>query len=163
MEKVIAMGEFACTQHLVRCLMKPKMLRGTHARTNNANVHDQVEKKYSFEKSASIVFCPPFFNDKEFPNIWDIASKDGPKTLDHVDCRERIMIHEWLHLKFTKDIGSQCEEIGFERAASVAGKKPSGKPRQADWATAKVNCDNYAWYTIYAYWNNNGGSCKQDA
>lgn len=130
--------------------------------TNNAGNHGIIENKYSFEHSASIVFCPPFFDDEKFPNIFAVAGADLPKTLDHVDCRERIMLHEWLHLKFTRDISAQIDEIGFEKAAKVAGKG-SGSKRSADWASAKVNCDNYAWYAVYAFWNNNGGQCKQDA
>ncbi|KAL9621478.1 MAG: hypothetical protein Q9160_004121 [Pyrenula sp. 1 TL-2023] len=82
--------------------------------TNNAANHDVIENKYSFEKSASIVFCPPFFDDRRFPNIWAVASSNDAKTLDKVDCRERIMLHEWLHLKFTRNIDTRIDEIGFE-------------------------------------------------
>ncbi|WEW59872.1 hypothetical protein PRK78_005353 [Emydomyces testavorans] len=128
--------------------------------TTNAGDHGIIESKYSFDHSASIVFCPAFFDRTRFPNMFMIAGVDIPKTLDHVDCKERIMLHEWLHLKFTRDIGPSPDEIGFEKAAKVAGKS---SPRKADWANAKKNCDNYAWYALYAYWNNNGDACGQDA
>lgn len=130
------------------------------ARTYNAVAKDFIEPQYDFDHSASIVFCPLFFDDEKFPNSFAIAGDAGnSKQLDEVDSRERIMVHEWLHLEFTSDIGSEPDEIGFERAAKIAGK---GSPRKADWANASKNCDNYAWYAIYAYWNNNGGACKQD-
>ncbi|KAM5451740.1 hypothetical protein MaudCBS49596_003567 [Microsporum audouinii] len=124
-----------------------------------------IEEKYVFSHSHSMVFCPVFFNDDMFPNIDALAGTTEemvPRTLDHLDCRERIMIHEWLHLKFTRNIPSIPDEIGFERAAKVAGKKPPGRPRKADWANAKINCDNYAWYAIYAYWNNEAKGCGKD-
>ncbi|EEP80522.1 predicted protein [Uncinocarpus reesii 1704] len=128
---------------------------------NNPNNDQPIEAKYVYKHSSSIVFCPSFFDDMRFPNAFAIAGDSGlEKTLDNVDCRERIMIHEWLHLKFTRDIGPKPDITGFEKAAKIAGKQ---SPRKADWAAAKVNCDNYAWYALYAYWNNANTACGGDA
>jgi hypothetical protein len=131
--------------------------------TYNAVDHDYIEPQYDFDHSASMVFCPVFFDDEKFPNVDVIVGDaDNSKKLDQVDSRERIMIHEWLHLEFTSNFGINPDEIGFEKAAKVAGKG-SGSSRKADWSNASKNCDTYAWYALYSYWNNNGGECKQDA
>ncbi|KAK2767033.1 hypothetical protein FQN54_006351 [Arachnomyces sp. PD_36] len=131
--------------------------------TYNAVDHGYIEPKYDFDHSASIVFCPAFFDEEKFPNADVIAGdNDNPKTLDRVDSRERIMIHEWLHLEFTSNLPSNPDEIGFEKSAKVAGKG-SGKSRKADWANGSKNCDSYAWYALYAFWNNEGSECGRDA
>jgi hypothetical protein len=75
-------------------------------------------------------------------------------------------LHELLHLKWTKNLPSLPDEIGFERSAEVSGKVVKGK-RVHDWANGSKNCDNYAWYSLYSYWNKlpggNSDTCRNDA
>ncbi|PGH10716.1 hypothetical protein AJ79_05307 [Helicocarpus griseus UAMH5409] len=124
-----------------------------------AGNHGPIEAKYSFDYSASIVFCPVFFDDEKFPNAYTLVNrKSDEATLKDLDCRESIMLHELLHLKFTRNISADMDDIGFEKAAKVAGKG-TGARRKADWSSAKRNCDNYAWYAIYSFWNNPVAGC----
>ncbi len=134
--------------------------------TNNAGNDGVIQPQYVFAHSASIVFCPVFFDDTKFPNLEDIANDfENHKTLDRIDCRERIFLHELFHLKWTKNI-YQPDDIGFLKAATVAGTG-SGSGRRPDWRSASNNADSYAQYALYSYWNKlpNWGSdtCKNDA
>lgn len=63
---------------------------------------------------------------------------------------DRIMIHEWTHLRWIGDKNGVAENYGY--SAKVAGAR-SGKDRKASWGTAKGNPDSYAWYAIYHHWN----------
>jgi hypothetical protein len=95
--------------------------------------------------------CPSFFDNTKFPNLPNILSDfDHHKTLDLMDCREEIMLHELCHLEWTLNI-YKPDNIGFLQTA--------GKGRSPDWANAKGNANSYAWYALYSYWNRlpNGG------
>lgn len=92
-----------------------------------------IEPKYSFEKSSSITFCPVFFNNDDFPNI-DVVVGFSDHTLDKVDCAERVLLHEYLHLGWIRNMPGKPDYIGYYDAADYAKK--------AGWGSIKVNPDN---------------------
>jgi hypothetical protein len=38
-------------------------------------------------------------------------------TLDKVDCAERILLHEYMHLQWVDDLTPKPDEIGYPRIA----------------------------------------------
>ncbi|KPM36219.1 hypothetical protein AK830_g10358 [Neonectria ditissima] len=116
-----------------------------------------IEPKYSFEQSSSITFCPAFFNNLEFPTI-DAVVGSGQHTLDKVDCAERILMHEYMHLPWIRNMPGHSarspDHIGYFKVADYA--------RAAGWGPIKVNPDNYTWLALYAYFNNNNEGCGTD-
>ncbi|KAI1373270.1 hypothetical protein F4677DRAFT_448600 [Hypoxylon crocopeplum] len=112
-----------------------------------------IEPRYSFEKSSSITFCPAFFNNDTFPNI-DVVAGFGGHTLDKVDCAERVLLHEYMHLQWIRNMPGSPDYIGYFKAADYA--------RVGGWGFIKVNPDNYAWLALYAYFNNNNQGCGSD-
>ncbi|KAF3020993.1 hypothetical protein E8E14_010142 [Neopestalotiopsis sp. 37M] len=82
-----------------------------------------VEPKYAFEQSSSITFCPKFFTD--FPNIDGVVGS-GEYTLDKVDCLERILLHEYMHLPWVGDMPGDPDKIGYYNAADFAKKNTWG-------------------------------------
>ncbi|KAF2759135.1 hypothetical protein EJ05DRAFT_509995 [Pseudovirgaria hyperparasitica] len=117
-----------------------------------------IDIKWSFETSSSITFCPPFFDDSKFPNIADrVGLPQDQQTLDKVDNRERILLHEYTHLPWVRNLnpGANLDFIGYQNAAQVMAK--------SGWGQAKKTPDNYAWLTVYAYFNNDAGGCLDDA
>lgn len=105
---------------------------------------------YRFEKASSITFCPPFFDDTQFPNRVNLPQ--GDLALDQVDCGERIILHEYMHLPFTRNMNPSQDKIGYVDAASVAATLP--------WTSTRSMPDCYAWYALYANFNQ---GCKRDA
>lgn len=93
-----------------------------------------VEPRYSFETSAAIIFCPVFFDDNKFPNLATVERDVATPTLDKVDCRERILLHEYMHLDWIRDMNGKPDEIGYDRAAKFA--------KQSGWGATKRNPDN---------------------
>lgn len=119
----------------------------------------EIEEKYSFQTSSSITFCPSFFDDNKFPTIDVIIGNHDSQqlTLDQVDCAERIMLHEYMHLAWVKDLVPVGEDyIGYLKVAENA------KNNQA-WDPIANLPDAYAWYALYSYFNNAEGGCARDA
>ncbi|KAM0713456.1 hypothetical protein Q7P37_010418 [Cladosporium fusiforme] len=101
----------------------------------------EIEPKYSFTKSSSITFCPKFFDDTQFPNIKDIGShRKQDLTLDKVDCAERVLLHEYMHVAWVMDLDppSGKDYTGYLLAAEHAQSAASFK------AIAGLP-DAYAW------------------
>ncbi|XXH01315.1 hypothetical protein Hte_007672 [Hypoxylon texense] len=92
-----------------------------------------IEPKYSFEKSSSITFCPVFFNNDAFPNI-DVVAGFGEHTLDKIDCAERVLLHEYMHLAWIRNMPGAPDYIGYFKAADFA--------RVGKWGSIKGNPDN---------------------
>ncbi|KAH8590600.1 hypothetical protein B0O99DRAFT_691387 [Bisporella sp. PMI_857] len=143
---------------------KPYCDGGSQAITNNAGNEQPIEQKYVFAHSASIVFCPPFFDDTKYPNMeQNYNDFDHHKTLDLIDCRERIVLHELTHLAWTINIW-RVENRGFLNSAKTAGRNGGKDP---DWSSASNNADNFAWYALYSYWNRldkwGSDTCNNDA
>lgn len=113
---------------------------------------------YHFETATSITFCPPFF-DK--PRIGDIVkagsgTDDANWKLDKIDCRERIIMHEYFHVPWVRDMapGDGFDQIGYLAAAQAAQKY--------SWLISKQVPDCYAWYTLYGHFNNIAKGCGDD-
>lgn len=113
-----------------------------------------IEQRYSFTKSSSITFCPAFFDDTEFPNLEDIIGFHGTEalTLDQVNCAERILLHEYMHLPWVDDLQPKPDYIGYARVAEHARSAPS-------WKRVASMPDAFAWYALYSYFNNVKGGC----
>ena len=95
-----------------------------------------IEPRYSFETSSSITFCPKFFEDSEFPNV-DVHAGSNEQTLDRIDCAERILLHEYMHLPWIRNMPGNPDKpdvIGYFESAEYAKK--------AGWGNIKVNPDN---------------------
>lgn len=60
----------------------------TEAMTTNIQQNKIIEENYAFDDAASIVFCPPFFDDAKYPSTTDLE-KNRPQTcnLDKVQSR----------------------------------------------------------------------------
>jgi hypothetical protein len=117
-----------------------------------------IEQKYSFTKSSSITFCPAFFDDFEFPNLEDVIAiheTNALLTLDQVDCAERILLHEYMHLPWVDNLVPDVDYIGY---AKVAQHSSTGS-----WQQVASLPDAFAWYALYSYFNNNAGGCARDA
>lgn len=56
--------------------------------TTNIQQNTIIEKNYAFDDAASIVFCPPFFDDAKYPSTTDLE-KNRPQNcnLDKVQSR----------------------------------------------------------------------------
>lgn len=91
-----------------------------------------IEGQYSFETSSSITFCPAFFDDDAFPNIQTVI-ESGEHTLDKVECAERVLLHEYMHLPWIRNMPGSPDYIGYKKAAEYAKK---------GWGGSKVNPDN---------------------
>jgi hypothetical protein len=116
-----------------------------------------IEQKYRFTRSSSITFCPAFFDDSQIPNIYSVWTNSETTTdLNNVDCRERILIHEYLHLLWTRDMRpkDKMDYIGHLIAASGAAK--------LTWGDLKQTPDCYAWYALYSAYNNEHSGCGAD-
>lgn len=95
----------------------------------------EIEPRYRFQNTASIVFCPLFFDDEKFPNIQVVKDNVDEPYLSNVECSERIMLHEYMHLPWIRDMpGGKNDKIGFFDAADLASKWP--------WGTIRANPDN---------------------
>jgi hypothetical protein len=70
---------------------------------------------------------------KDFPNI-DAVVGSGEHTLDKVDCAERILLHEYMHLPWIRDMPGSPDYIGYKDAAEYAKKW--------NWKGASTNPDN---------------------
>ncbi|KAI1127399.1 hypothetical protein F5Y10DRAFT_242969 [Nemania abortiva] len=112
-----------------------------------------IEPKYRFETATSITFCPAFFADDQFPNI-DAVVGSGKHTLDQVECAERVLIHEYMHVPWIRDMPGIPDYTGYYNAANYAKRYP--------WNAFSANPDNYAWLVLYAYFNNNNVGCGAD-
>lgn len=112
-----------------------------------------IEPKYSFELSSSVTFCPKFFDNNAFPNI-DVLVGSDEQTLDKLDCAERVLLHEFMHLPWIRNMPGEPDYTGYWEVADFA--------RRSGWAPIKGNPDNYAWLAIYAYFNNNNKGCGAD-
>jgi hypothetical protein len=114
----------------------------------------EIEQKYSFSKSSSITFCPAFFDDDQFPNLEDIIGHQGTDvhTLDKVNCRERILLQEYMHLPWVGDLTPKPDEIGYARIAQNTNN-------QRTWGAIASQPDAFAWYALYSYFNNVDGGC----
>lgn len=114
----------------------------------------EIEPKYSFTRSSSITFCPAFFDDNQFPNLENIIGQHGTQvlTLDKVDCAERVLLHEYMHLESVKNLDPEDDYIGYVKAAENAKIAPS-------WKAVAGLPDAYAWYSLYSYFNNVDGGC----
>lgn len=92
-----------------------------------------IEGRYSFEKSSSITFCPRFFDALAFPTLDAVVGSDQ-HTLDKVECAERVLMHEYLHLSWVRNMPGTPDIIGYARSAQYA--------KQAGWGNLKANPDN---------------------
>ncbi|KAK3700116.1 hypothetical protein LTR37_016119 [Vermiconidia calcicola] len=96
-----------------------------------------IEPKYSFQTSSSITFCPVFFDDTKFPNLAAVEDDAARPYLDKMDCRERILLHEYMHLPWTRSMRGKTrtapDEIGWDRVAKLASY---------GWGAIKINPDN---------------------
>jgi hypothetical protein len=112
-----------------------------------------IEPKYSFTKSSSITFCPAFFDDTDFPTLENIIGYHNTQvlTLDQVDCAERILMHEYLHLPWVDDLVPADDKIGYLNAATHSST--------GSWKKVASLPDAYAWYALYSYFNNVDGGC----
>ncbi|KAK8076729.1 hypothetical protein PG994_004001 [Apiospora phragmitis] len=101
---------------------------------NEVMYHNMKDPLCGFEKSSSITFCPKFFDNHEFPNIDALAGLNEP-TLDKVDCAERILLHEFMHLYWIRNMpGGERDYTGYQDAAENAEK--------SKWGGAKKTPDN---------------------
>ena len=118
---------------------------------------EHIERKYRFSTATSITFCPPFFDDTKYPNLVSILDNTAAKdlTLNNADCRERVMMHEYMHLEWIRDLEPPVDYTGYVDAASVAALKP--------WGTAQNVPETYAWYAVYSFLNNMQEGCAKDA
>jgi hypothetical protein len=114
-----------------------------------------IEHKYSFSKSSSITFCPVFFDDNQFPNLEDIIGHQNTEdlTLDKVNCRERILLHEYMHLPWVDNLHPDLDHIGYANVARHTSF-------ETKWETIASLPDAFAWYAVYSYFNNVGGGCR---
>ncbi|OQO02810.1 hypothetical protein B0A48_11093 [Cryoendolithus antarcticus] len=116
-----------------------------------------IEIKHRLSTASTIVFCPPFFDDTYAPTLNSILGSkpaDYAFTLPEVNCKDRIMLHEYLHLKWTSDLfpGEGYDDIGWEKIAI------SAKKLRIDDHLKKP--DAYAWYALYSFFNNYNGQCN---
>lgn len=113
-----------------------------------------IEQKYSFTKSSSITFCPAFFDDIEFPNLEDVIAihQTDVLTLDQVDCAERILLHEYMHLPWVDNLVPNVDYIGYAKVAQHSSTAGS-------WQQVASLPDAFAWYALYSYFNNVAGGC----
>ncbi|KAM0690648.1 hypothetical protein Q7P36_009416 [Cladosporium allicinum] len=114
-----------------------------------------IEQKYSFTKSSSITFCPAFFDDTDFLNLEDIIGFYNTQILplDKVNCRERILLHEYMHLPWVDDLKPPNDKIGYLKVAVNAKEN-------REWAQIANQPDAFAWYALYSYFNNVEGGCR---
>jgi hypothetical protein len=113
-----------------------------------------IEQRYSFTKSTIITFCPAFFDDNQFPNLEDVIGQHGTDlTLNEVDCAERIMLHEYMHIKWVDNLDPRpFDYIGYAKVAEHTKNAPS-------WKQIASMPDAFAWYALYSYFNNVNGGC----
>jgi hypothetical protein len=115
---------------------------------------DFIEPKYRFTKSSSITFCPAFFDDNQFPNLETIIGQHGTQglTLDKVECAERVLLHEYMHLGWIDNLNPDKDDIGYQKVA-----------QRTQWARSFKEIvslpDVFAWYALYSYFNNVDGGC----
>jgi hypothetical protein len=80
-----------------------------------------IEAKYSFQTASSITFCPLFFDDKAFPHLPPHGGDDKTKHhLNELESAERVLLHEYMHLPWTRDMNPKADYIGYQNAADVA-------------------------------------------
>jgi hypothetical protein len=73
-------------------------------------------------------------------------------TLDKVDCAERILLHEYMHLQWVDDLTPKTEEVGYARIAQ-------NTRNQRTWAAIASQPDAFAWCALYSYFNNVNRGC----
>ncbi|KAK6431290.1 hypothetical protein LTR95_012552 [Oleoguttula sp. CCFEE 5521] len=117
-----------------------------------------LEGKFRLTTSDMIVFCPPFFDDEKFPLLPDLPGyKTQPPTftLDQVDCKERIMLHEYLHLDWSGKMhpDEDMDDTGWLKISKEAASS-------LQWPEFRKKPDAWAWYALYSFFNNLDGDCK---
>jgi hypothetical protein len=84
----------------------------------------------------------------------DIIGYHGTEalTLDQVNCTERILLHEYMHLPWVDSLPGAPDTIGYVEAA-----KHTKEGRR--WDEIADLPDAFAWYALYSYFNNVDGGC----
>lgn len=85
--------------------------------------------------------------------MYSIWGENEP-SLDKVDCRERVMLHEYLHLPWTKNMNPVVDYVGYANAVGAAAIVP--------WGSVRALPDCYAWYALYSAYNNDHQGCGRD-
>jgi hypothetical protein len=84
----------------------------------------------------------------------DIIGYHGTEalTLDQVNCAERILLHEYMHLPWVDNLPGAPDTIGY---VEVAKHTKEGRR----WDEIADLPDAFAWYALYSYFNNVDGGC----
>ena len=75
-------------------------------------------------------------------------------TLDKVDCRERVMLHEYMHLPWVRNMNPSRDTVGWLAVAQRVSVNA--------WNVFSALPDCYAMYALYSYFNNDFQGCGTD-
>lgn len=144
------------SRKLPRSSLFPKAAQAEVMIPQTGNVPNNIEQRYRFRTATSITFCPVFFDDNSLPNIDVLVGQPNSAelTLDKLYCRERVMVHEYMHIPWVKNMNPDIDPSTYLEAAQTVAIQALG--------TTKSTPDCYAWYAVYSYFNNDHNGCGSD-